>query len=502
MRMDKHDSAAPLTQVPPQLESLTVESLQELFYGCSDVKIKEFTMGDAATPQRVVLIYCEGLSDVMHINKDIFPRLNHLFHQHSIQNASDLDQNRPLPMYPLNDDLDANEIVDRVFSGNLLLFFEQLSCLYWAESSDPPKRNPEETSTDTSIRGPRDGFTEELIVNVALVRKRLKTPQLHYEQFILGTQYHTVAGLLYVENQMSQDLLSSIRHKLASIKIEGIVSMTQLEELLTNKRFQLLPIFEYTGRPDFVVNALLHGKFVILLNGSPTAIIAPVDFTFLLNTPEDAENPFLFVAFTRLLRIIGVVLALFLPGFWVSLITFHQDQLPYTLIATLVMSRQGVPLPASLEAFLMLFLFELFREAGLRLPSAVGQTISVVGGLIVGEAAISAGLTAPGILVIIAISVMSTFTLVNQNLVSAVVLLRIVTMLICSFLGLFGFMMCIMGVLVYFTNVRSFGVYYFTPISPFIRSDIYKTIFRIPWRSNYEKPDSLNPTFAKEGKKK
>jgi hypothetical protein len=188
-----------------------------------------------------------------------------------------------------------------------------------------------------------------------------------------------------------------------------------------------------------------------------------------------------FVAFTRLLRVLGVMLSLFLPGFWIALTTFHQDQIPFTLLATLVNSRQGVPLPAPLEAIVMLILFEIFREAGMRLPTAYGQTLSVVGGLIIGQAAISAGIAGPGTIVVIAISVLATFTLVNQSLVSVVSLLRVVVLLISGFLGLFGTMTCLLALVLFMVNLRSFGTYYLSPLSPPNLKEFYKVIFRMPW---------------------
>lgn len=189
----------------------------------------------------------------------------------------------------------------------------------------------------------------------------------------------------------------------------------------------------------------------------------------------------IFVAFTRLLRVLGVMLSLFLPGFWIALSTFHQDQIPFTLLATLVNSRQGVPLPVPLEAIVMLILFEIFREAGMRLPTAYGQTLSVVGGLIIGQAAISAGIAGAGTIVVIAISVLATFTLVNQTLVGIVSLLRIVVLLISGFLGLFGTMICLLALILFMVNLRSFGTYYLSPLSPPHWKEFYKVIFRMPW---------------------
>ncbi len=196
------------------------------------------------------------------------------------------------------------------------------------------------------------------------------------------------------------------------------------------------------------------------------------------------------MSFQRLIRLIGVSIAVFLPGLWVAIITYHQDQLPFTLLATIVLARQGVPLPAPLEAFIMISLFEIFKEAGMRLPIAIGQTLSVVGGLIIGQAAINAGLAAPGTLVAMATSVVATFTLVNQSLAGTVSILRFIVLAASSMLGLFGFIASMFFLLVYTVNLTSFGVPYLAPISP-VTGDIWKVIITSGWKKFKIRPKML-----------
>ncbi|MGE5702849.1 MAG: spore germination protein, partial [Clostridia bacterium] len=227
-------------------------------------------------------------------------------------------------------------------------------------------------------------------------------------------------------------------------------------------------------------------------DGIPSAIIAPTNLTYLLNAAEDANTPTIFVLMTRLYRILGLIIAIYLPGFWIALLTYHQDQIPLTLLSTLVLSRQGVPLPTPLEGIFMLMLFELLKEAGLRLPTAIGQTLSVVGGLIIGQAAISAGMTAPGVLVIMAIAIVATFTLGNQNLVSLVSLLRMGVLIVCAFLGMFGFLISLMGITMALANLRSFGIPYLAPISPPVWRDLFKVLFSLPWRRIDSPPNMID----------
>ncbi|RAP78596.1 spore germination protein [Paenibacillus montanisoli] len=456
------------------------DSFRQLFKDCSDVQVNKLmvTQKDGSSSE-ILLVYCDGLCDVNTINQVFIPFLIEMFKEHTISNNAELKQYLPFQLSPLPQDWDAGFIISKIFNGELLVYFQDAASLYTWNLANAPQRKTEESNAELSVRGPRDGFTEDTRVNVALIRKRLKTNALAVEEYTLGTQTQTKTVLLYMKDAINPAIVKEITSKLASVKVKGLISSTQLEEALVDYAF--FSKFVYTGRPDFAVNSLMHGRFVIIVEGSPTVIIGPINLTFMFNTSEDAYTLNWFVMFTRLLRLCGIFLSVFLPGFWIALLTYHQDQLPFTLLGTLVFSRQGVPLPAPLEAVMMILLFELFREAGMRLPSSIGQTISVVGGLIVGQAAISAGMTAPGILVVVAISVLASFTMVNQNMVGFVSLLRLIVLVISGVLGLFGLLICILALAVYIVNLESFGVKYLSPVSPISYRDMFKILFRMPW---------------------
>ncbi|NIK78580.1 hypothetical protein FHS15_003718 [Paenibacillus castaneae] len=461
-----------------QEESQTFkDKVSKLFDSSSD--IKQITISLSQSDSTVQLVYCLGLCDVSKVEQHIIPELKNIPEGILQSDKLDLPQKLPFHTTPLQTDDLEKSMQQVVLNGDLLLIFTPSNDCYSITLADPPKRQPEEPNTEVSTRGPKDGFTEEPFTNIGLIRKRLKTDLLAVEEFTIGSLTATKVHLLYLKDTIKPHVLTEIKTKLTDIQVNGLVSSTQLEETLTG--FSFFPLMSYTGRPDFAVNSLLHGKFVIVMGGSPTVIVAPVSLNFLLNTAEDAQLVNIFVAFTRLLRLTGVMLSLFLPGFWIALNTFHQDQIPFTLLATIVNSRQGVPLPAPLEAVMMLILFEIFREAGMRLPSSFGQTLSVVGGLIIGQAAITAGIAGPGTIVIIAISVLATFTLVNQSLVSVVSLYRIVVLLISGSLGLFGTLICLLALILYLVNLRSFGTYYLTPLTPHHYKEMYKIFFRMPW---------------------
>lgn len=460
--------------------ALNEEAIRQRFMKASDIKVMKIALPQKnGEPVAVLLVFCEGLCDSAGVNQFIIPNLKRMAERHALTDPAELETYVPFHWVSFSADEAESRLSAHVLAGDLVLCFESLSRAYAVQLALPPKREPEEPNTEVSVRGPRDGFTEEAYMNVALIRKRLRTDKLAVETYTLGNRTATKVNLLYLQDVIQENVLQGIQTRLHRIQVNEMVGTVQLEELLAG--FSLLPRFSYTGRPDFAAGALLNGRFVLIAEGSPTAIMAPVSLSFLLNTSEDAHTFNLFVLFTRVMRIFGLLISVFLPGFFISLVSFHQDQLPFTLLATLVNARQGVPLPAPLEALVMLLLFEIFREAGMRLPSAFGQTLSVVGGLIIGQAAISAGIAAPGTIVVNAIAVLSTFTLVNQSLIGEVSLVRVFVLLAGGALGLFGVLTCLLLFVLYMVNIRSFGTYYLAPFSPQRFRDMPKIVLRMPW---------------------
>ncbi|MEK3724716.1 spore germination protein [Paenibacillus sp. FSL H8-0034] len=461
------------------------------FAGCQDVKIQKMIM-NAEYNISSLLIYCEGIVDTKQINETIIPSLHDWLKEVDSQPLTEDTILLGWSMSTLHKETILDHIVTKVFDGELILFFEGVKSAFIINIAKPPTRNPEESNSEISIRGPRDGFIEDISVNVALVRKRLRTKSLSYEQFTLGKRSQTKAGLLYIKDIIQPKIVEEAKARLSSIDTDAVYSSNELEELLSESKFSLIPLFDYTGRPDYVVSSLLRGRFAIILDGVPTAIIAPANLMLLVKTAEDIHNSYSNITFGRILRLFGLCISLFLPGFYIAITTYHQDQIPLTLLATLVTSRKGVPFPTPIEAFVMLVLFELFREAGMRLPSAVGQTLAVVGGLIIGEAAIRAGLTSPSLLVVIAATLVSTFTLVNQSLAGGVSIIRLGILLISSFLGIFGFFLSIFVLLISLANLKSFGIPFLAPISPITWRDVTASLVRLPASFQNKRPKMLN----------
>ncbi|MBB6669230.1 spore germination protein [Cohnella nanjingensis] len=386
----------------------------------------------------------------------------------------------PLAAVPLHvvDERHRMNVFAQLFSGSVILFAD--GRIYGYPIADLPQRTPEESSAEISVKGPRDGFIEELPVNLTLVRRRLRTPDLKVEQHKIGSESQTKIALLYMASIAPPGLVKEARHRLKKITAKVISGSGQWEEMIADRSNSLFPLIDYTGRPDYVVRSLIAGRVAFLMEGVPLGYLAPINLYNLLKSAEDNHNSFYYVTLERILRLFGFVTTLALPGFWVALSAFNVDQFPFPLLSTIVMSRSGLPMSTTMEMFFMLGMFELFREAGLRLPQAVGQTVAVVGGIIVGDAAIRAGLTSPTMLVVSAITNISSFTLVNQTLLGSVSLMRIGVVLASSFLGMFGFFVSMFAILFYLASLSSFGVPYLSPIAPIKWRDFWFAFLRFP----------------------
>lgn len=472
--------------------------LKQLFEKSADVQFQTYTFGK----HRVVLVTCDAMTDQQLLNDVIVQRLQQTFEKYSGSRLEEKIQNR-LHVPDLKKVEDESEMMTLVYTGHVLLLFEKAGLVFSSNIARKPNRNPEETKMEVLVKGPRDNFIEDISVNIALLRKRLPTNSLCVEKFELGERSKTVVAVLYFGDIIDSAILTGIKQQLEKVDTDIVFSGDLLMERI-NKSVKLFPRTDYTGRPDQAVQALVRGRALILVDGVAYAVITPVNLFLLLKSAEDNEYSVVFSSFERLLRITGILIGLLLPTFWLALTTYHQNQLPLQMLATVVQANTGLPLTSELEMLLMIFMFELFREASLRLPSVIGGTISVVGGLIIGDAAIRAGLTSPAMIVIIAVSTIATYTLVNQTLATAVSFLRIAFILLTSFLGLFGLFMSLYFTLLYLANIRTFGVPYMNIATDLSWETVKKSIFRLSSQTYKKRPNMLNPqdpTRTKEEKK-
>lgn len=431
--------------------SLTIKEIRNYFANYADI-----VSYPVDSSNQSVCFYLKGMTDINQIN-EYYRSINlNLLRQGTEGDGSEIP-----PLYMIKT---IEEVMTKVLSGFLVFYKEGDTYLYAFNAAKVPHRSPEESTTEMSIKGAKDGFTEELDTNVSLIRKRLNTEQLYNEIFEVGTISKTMVSLLYLRNKANLSIIKEARHRIESIHVESVISSGQLEQWISDKTFSLFPLYDSSGRADFAVECLLEGKFIIVVNGSPLVLIGPANVFGLLSSPEDIHFPYHTIAFQRILRLISLLIAIFLPGFWIAIATVNIDLLPFNLLATVVEARRGMPLPFFLEFIFLLTLFEILKEAGIRMPKPVGQTIAVVGGLIIGDAIIRAGLASATLIVVIALSTVATYTLVNQSITGSVSILRLYMVIISGFFGIYGFLLGLITLVVYLSRLESYSLSYLEPI--------------------------------------
>lgn len=463
---------------------------KDIFQNSSDISIEKQQLFNLKKKEKMIIIYCQGLIDTSLLINSILPELKNNYYHHGKKGFENLSASLQIPWAKYKNQIE-QIVTEKIFNGYTAIVIHDY--IYFFNTANPPKRTPEESNSELSVRGPRDAFVEDITANVALVRKRAKSNSLVTKSFVIGSRSKTHVKLVYFTDIQNKEIIDEVTKRLHAIDIDFLSSDNQLLGLLGDSKYSFFPLMEAVSRPDGVVNSLARGRFAIFIDNVPNVIVAPSNLSFFLKTSEDEYNPFYFATFEIILRLTGLIISMFLPAFWVALSVYNIDQIPFPLLATIATSRIGIPFNSAVEILMMLALFELFREAGVRLPKPVGQTVAVVGGLIVGDAAIRAGLTSPTMLVITAITVVSTFTLGNQALFGTVSVIRIVSLLLASVFGLFGFFVSLFITLGYLAKLESFGIPYLSPVSPFVKDDAAKSISRAPVAKQNERAAILKP---------
>ncbi|MDZ5471416.1 spore germination protein [Bacillus sp. 31A1R] len=457
---------------PKQSTQKKVEELKAEFTKSQDFLSKEHQTGG----ETFRLLYFESLINGQYLDQYILPRLG-------MQKGGSIEERLKQYFQAENvTDKEMKELSTLLFEGKVIFFIKDL--LLSIDVADLPKRKPEESALETSIRGPKDGFVEDIKTNISLVRRRLNTSSLCVEKYTIGKRSSTKVVLLYLHDVIDQRILDEIHQRLNSLELDILTSIYDLETYIEDRPYSLFPTVDYTGRPDFVVQALNQGRFAVMVDGNPTVTIAPVSLLLQTKSPEDSYISFAFVTLERIMRMVGITVSGFLPGTWIAFSAYNIEQIPYSLVATISTSRFGLPLSAPVEMFVILLLFELFNEAGIRLPRAIGQTVAVLGGLIVGDAAIRAGLTSPTMLVVAAITYISSFTLVNQVLSAGITVIRFAILLLATIFGLFGVIIGFILLVVYFSSLTSFGTPYLGSVAPVSLKEVIKSFTKGP-RSLY-----------------
>ncbi|RBW70045.1 spore germination protein [Bacillus taeanensis] len=389
-----------------------------------------------------------------------------------------------------------DKAVNNILQGHIVIFFDGWDkVLSYAQASQVEMRQVSEPLSESVVKGPREGTVEQLQRNIGLLRARLQNPHFKIEKFIAGGTTKTEIAVGYLEGAVDDATLTELKKRVDAAKEGDILETAYVEELIEDSTYSPFPQHRSTERPDVAVASLLEGKIIVLVQGTGTILICPGLFTEFFQASEDYYHRVIFSSFIRLLRIAAFFMALTLPSVFIALTTFHPELIPTNLLMAILDTREGIPFPAFIEALIMIFFFELLREAGIRLPKPVGSAVSIVGALIIGDAAINANIASPSIVILVALTGIASFAMPQYSIAIGIRLLQFPLMVLAAVLGGFGIMIGFLLIMLHLSHLRSLGQPYFSPLTPFrpkLLLDIFvraplKTLWNSPRRRNMRK---------------
>ncbi|MDQ0873931.1 spore germination protein KA [Paenibacillus sp. V4I3] len=462
---------------------LNFDKVKKAFGNSNDIITQTIQLNEA-DPIQIGVIYINGLispssiqtmlSENLKVDSSEFP-FNALRNSMSI-----LGQVREIT--------DFETLYQSILSGLTVILMNGYVQGLAANTQGGEYRSVEEPTTQSVVRGPREGFTELISTNTSLIRRKIKDPNLWMESMTIGRVSKTEVAIMYLNGIVNEKLVEEARIRLGRIDIDAVFESGNIEELIQDETFTPFPTLYNTERPDVIAAGIMEGRIAILVDGTPFVLMAPALFTQFYQSAEDYYQRADFATLLRLLRYVCFFISLLAPSLYIAITTFHQELLPASLLISLAAQREGIPFPAFIEAVVMEITFEILREAGVRLPKTVGQAVSIVGALVIGQAAVEAGLVSPAMVIIVAITAISNFVIPSFNMGITIRILRFLLMLIAASFGLFGVTVGLIAIVLHLCSLRSFGIPYMSPMAPFILADQKDTIFRFPQWALYARP--------------
>jgi spore germination protein len=460
--------------------------LQQNLVDCADVIYHTFVAGPQLT---CALVYLKGMVDQHTVQQNVLKTLQSFDPSHSVDKfISQIFDNKQLPIAKQTICLSLQDALRGILDSDTLLLVNGELRILALSIATFDKRSIDEASNEVVIRGPRESFIENLETNLTLLRRRLKTPDFKIQMMNIGQKTRTPVAITHLDGVCQPQLLEEVIFRLSQIDIDAILGTGYLEEFIQDNPYSPFPQLQYSERPDTACAALLEGRVVILADGTPISIIAPVTIVMLMQSAEDYEQNFIASSWIRLVRYLFLVVSLLLPSIYVAITTFHPDIIPEKLLITLAASREVVPFPALIEAFLMELSFEALREATIRIPKAMGQSVSIIGALIIGSAAVEAGIVSAAMVIIVSITGIASFITPHFDLGLAIRLLRFPIMLLAGLFGLFGIGCGIILIYLHLVDLKSFGVPYLSPLTPYKPHAVEDSLLRAPWWSMKFRP--------------
>ena len=481
------------TRISTDLQ-LNIDRYQRLFADCADIKMRRMALGQNKSRECFIAYIEVSVSNMLLETTALGRALAYLGEAPDEEVNSVLDKNA-MGISDVTPFLYVEDAAQGMLTGDAILFVDGYDKALKIADKGYPGAAIKEPDSEKSIRGSREGFTDSIKMNTALIRKRLRSTRVRVKELEQGVRSHTKVDMVYMQDLAKPMVLEEIQKRLEAYEIDGVLDSGVIEQLAERKWYSPFPQFQTTQRPDRAALAVMEGRVVVLSDNSPVALILPTDFNSFIKTSDDYYNRFEEATFARILRYFAVFFSMALPGLYLAVTNFHTQILPTPLLLSFWEARIGVPFPAALEVILMELSFELLREAGVRLPGAMGNTIGIVGGLIIGQAAVDANIVSPIVVIVVAFTALCSFSIPNEEFAFSFRILKFFLIIMSAWLGFFGLLVGLLVILIHLSRLKSFGIPY---LMPFVGADLsgYEderdSIWRAPFRRLTRRPIYAN----------
>jgi spore germination protein KA len=483
--------------------SANLDIIRQKTGNSSDVVVRQLKMG-RNSDIKTAIVYIEGIVDNQSIQEFLLQSMlkdddkEKLIQDDALDRISeDMMTVGNVSSFNTWDDLFLS-----LMAGDTLVLVDGIAKALSACTQGGEKRSISESTTQMVVRGPKGAFTESIATNTSMVRRIIKTPDLWMESLKVGRVTKTDVTLMYIHGIANDQVIEEVRQRLNKIDIDSILESGYIEQLIEDQTMTPFPTIFNTERPDTVAGNLFEGRIAIFVDGTPFVLIAPAVFIQFFQSAEDYYVRFDIATSIRLLRILMFIISLIAPATFVAVTTFHQEMVPTTLIVAIAAQREAVPFPGFVEALLMEITFEILREAGIRLPKAIGSAVSIVGALVIGQAAVQASIVSPAMVIIVSITAIASFATPSFDMAISARLLRFLFMIGAATFGFYGIILIFLMMVVHLCSLRSFGVPYMAPFAPFIPVNNGDTFIRLPWWTLRQRPRLISANTVREGKNK
>ncbi|WP_040197213.1 spore germination protein [Candidatus Soleaferrea massiliensis] len=498
-KTNDEDSAPQSSQLSLSLDlNSNLDTLRKIFSISSDIVIREFAFGQK--PQiHAALIYVDGLVDKATINQSIIKPLMYdsrtICSEETHKENIDHIKTTLLSVGEVKQITSINKLVDGCMSGDTILLINGFDEALVMSTRAWETRGVQEPQTENVVRGPREGFSETLRINTSLLRRKIKNPDLILETMKIGNRTKTDVCIAYLNSIVNPALIDEIKRRLNRINTDAILESGYIEQFIEDAPYSIFATVANSEKPDVVAAKILEGRAAIFIDGTPFVLTVPMLFVESFQTSEDYYSRTFFSSIIRILRYVSYMITILTPGVYVAVLAYHPELIPTPLMFTLMASEEGLPFPLFLELFVMVLVFDILREAGVRLPRPVGQAVSIVGALVIGEAAVAAGIVSDFTVIVIAITAVSSFVIPAQT--DSASMLRYILLILGGVMGGYGIIIGLICALVHLATLRSFGTPYLSPLAPLVRRDLKDTFIRVPIWGMATRPEDIGAQESK-----